>query len=346
LSRFRNKLTHHRVQDALTRIEIPPEASAWSSASFAIPSRSRVSSRQWNAIVLPSSLKAPTGCTKSNRTATAPSLFSTATPFCSIPSPASITRTNFLTSLSLSRISGAAQFLDGEIVALDDRGRADFQELQNRRSTKFPIVYYVFDLLHENGKDLLNLPFSERRQRLGEMAKHFSDPMRMNPAFQIELSPLIAQVKQLGLEGIVAKRATSIYLPGKESFEWQKHRFNQEDTFYIGGYIPGPQGIGELLIGEFRPPGRQLYFIKRLLAGLNKFNRREIYDAVQDLKAKTCPFVNLPEKTSEHQHALTSEVMRECIWTKPEQPCEVEFIERTRSRKLRHAEFRRLLQRG
>jgi bifunctional non-homologous end joining protein LigD len=236
--------------------------------------------------------------------------------------------------------------LDGEIVALDDRGRADFQELQNRRSTKFPIVYYVFDLLHENGKDLLNLPFSERRQRLGEMAKHFSDPMRMNPAFQIELSPLIAQVKQLGLEGIVAKRATSIYLPGKESFEWQKHRFNQEDTFYIGGYIPGPQGIGELLIGEFRPPGRQLYFIKRLLAGLNKFNRREIYDAVQDLKAKTCPFVNLPEKTSEHQHALTSEVMRECIWTKPEQPCEVEFIERTRSRKLRHAEFRRLLQRG
>ena len=48
--------------------------------------------------------------------------------------------------------------LDGEIVALDEQGRANFQELQNRKSTKFPIVYYAFDVLHENGKDLLDLP--------------------------------------------------------------------------------------------------------------------------------------------------------------------------------------------
>jgi bifunctional non-homologous end joining protein LigD len=153
-------------------------------------------------------------------------------------------------------------------------------------------------------------------------------------------------VKKLGLEGIVAKRGTSIYIPGKESYEWQKHRFNQEDTFYIGGYMAGTQGVGELLIGEFRPPGKQLYFVKRLIAGLNKFNRREIYEAIQDLKTKDCPFVNLPETARQHTHAITKEVMAECIWVRPEQPCEIEFIERTRSRRLRHAEFRRLLSRN
>jgi ATP-dependent DNA ligase len=54
----------------------------------------------------------------------------------------------------------------------------------------------------------------------------------------------------------VAKRKGSIYLPGKEVDFWQKHRFNQEDKFFIGGYIPGSQGIGELLIGEFTPDGK------------------------------------------------------------------------------------------
>ncbi|HKW17572.1 MAG TPA: hypothetical protein VJO35_08705 [Terriglobales bacterium] len=66
---------------------------------------------------------------------------------------------------------------DGEIVALDEQGRARFQELQNRRSTRFPIIYYVFDLLYENGKDLTDLRFSDRRQRLEQIGEHFRDPV-------------------------------------------------------------------------------------------------------------------------------------------------------------------------
>lgn len=155
----------------------------------------------------------------------------------------------------------------------------------------------------------------------------------------------IQVVKETRVEGLIAKRRGSIYLPGKEVDFWQKHRFNQEDKFFIGGYIPGSQGIGELLIGEFRAD-HKFYFIKRLFAGFNKFNRREIYDRIQDLKTKNCPFVNLPEKASEHQHAVTSEVTAECVCTKPEQPCEVESIERMPRRRLRYAEFRRLLARS
>ncbi|HEV7676010.1 MAG TPA: hypothetical protein VGQ12_15880 [Candidatus Angelobacter sp.] len=115
--------------------------------------------------------------------------------------------------------------------------------------------------------------------------------------------------------------------------------------FFIGGYIPGSKGVGELLIGEHREDGK-LYFMKRLIAGLNQFNRPEIFKSVQDLKTKKVPFVNLPEKRSQHQHAVTDEVMSQVVWLKPEQLAKIEFVERTPHGRLRHASFRRLLPRS
>jgi bifunctional non-homologous end joining protein LigD len=147
--------------------------------------------------------------------------------------------------------------LDGEIVALDQRGRASFQELQNRRTSQRPLVYYIFDVLHRNGRDTLDLPLTERKQILDEIAAHFSDPLRLNPLFRTSLSPLVEQVKTLGLEGIVAKRASSIYIPGKESDAWQKHRFNQECEFVIGGYVASGTNFSSIIVGEYR--GKDLY---------------------------------------------------------------------------------------
>jgi hypothetical protein len=68
------------------------------------------------------------------------------------------------------------------------------------------------------------------------------------------------------------------------------------------------------------------HHIKRLTAGLNQFNRPEIFKAIQDLKTSKVPFVNLPEKKSQHQHAVIEEVMAECVWVRPEQPVEIEFV--------------------
>lgn len=248
---------------------------------------------------------------------------------------------------ALSRTFHKDFVLDGELVALEPSGRPNFNELQNHRHTHLPIVFIVFDILNFKKRDLLDQPLEERKKLLAEVAEGFVSPIQQVMVFpdEVDLDTASQVVRQTRIEGLVAKRRGSIYLPGKEVDFWQKHRFNQEDKFFIGGYIPGPQGIGELLIGEFREDGK-FYFIKRLIAGLNKFNRREIYDSIQDLKTKLCPFVNLPEKASEHQYAITSEVMAECVWTKPEQPCEIEFIERTPHRRLRHAEFRRLLPRS
>lgn len=229
---------------------------------------------------------------------------------------------------------------DGEVVALDPSGRTSFQELQNARLTKLPIIYYVFDLLHLNGRDLLDRPLSERRQQMEKIATGFRDPLRLNPSFQVSLADFAEGVKKLGLEGIVAKRSDSIYIPGKESDSWRKHRFNAEDEFVIGGYIPGGQNFSELLIGEDRD--RELVFIKRLIAGFVPHTRAEVFDAIKGLRTSKCPFTNLPERRKS-PCALTDEVTKKCVWIKPERRCEVEFVERTKGGRLRHAEFRRLV---
>jgi ATP-dependent DNA ligase len=142
--------------------------------------------------------------------------------------------------------------LDGEIVALDEQGRASFQELQNRRATKRPIVYYLFDLLHQNGHDTLELSLEKRKAVLNEVAARFSDALRLNPFFSTELAPLVREVKTRGLEGVVAKRFSSMYVPGRESHAWQKHRFNQEGEFVIGGYVVGGRTFSSLVVGEYR----------------------------------------------------------------------------------------------
>ena len=230
--------------------------------------------------------------------------------------------------------------LDGEIVALDENGRASFQELQNRRTSRRPVVYYIFDVLHRNGRDLLDLSLNERKQILGEIGAGFSDPLRVNPLFRSELAPLVQHVRELGLEGIVAKRLGSIYIPGRESNVWQKHRFNQEAEFVIGGYVANGKNFSSIIVGEYR--GADLYYVKRVAAGFTQFLREQVLNELKPLTTSKCPFVNLPEP-NRSGHGLTAEKMNDCVWLKPERRCELEFVERTKGGRLRHATFRRLI---
>ena len=229
---------------------------------------------------------------------------------------------------------------DGEIVALDSHGRASFQELQNRKSTQRPIIYYIFDVLHHNGHDLMDLPLTQRREVLNAVSDRFSGPLRVNPILRTDLKTLINEVRRLGLEGIVVKRADSIYLPGKESDSWQKHRFNQEGEFVIGGYVAGGRNFSSLVVGEYRDD--RLYYVKRVAGGFTPHLRDQVYQELKGLKTPECPFVNLPE-TNRSGHGLTAEKMRECVWLKPERRCELEFVEKTRGGRLRHASFRQLI---
>ena len=100
-------------------------------------------------------------------------------------------------------------------------------------------------------------------------------------------------------------------------------RFNQQDVFVIGGYIPGGQNFSALLIGYEQ--GRDLLFIKRLVAGFVPQTGAEVFEAITGLQTPNCPFSNVPaSRTTPHE--LTEAVMRQCVWVKPERRCEVAFM--------------------
>ena len=109
----------------------------------------------------------------------------------------------------------------------------------------------------------------------------------------------------------------------------------------IGGYIPSGQNFSALLIGYEQ--GGDLLFIKRLVGGLAPQTSAEVFDAIKGLQTPNCPFSNVPA-SDRTPHELTETLMRECVWVKPERRCEVAFMERTKSGRLRHAEFRRLVE--
>ena len=144
----------------------------------------------------------------------------------------------------------------------------------------------------------------------------------------------------MGLEGIVAKRSGSIYIPGRVSDAWQKHRFNQEGEFVIGGYVAAGANFSSIIVGECR--GTDLGYLKRVAAGFTPYLRAQVFQELQALITPECPFVNLPER-SQSGHGLTAEKMKDCVWLKPERRCELEFVERTNSGRLRHAVFRQLV---
>jgi ATP-dependent DNA ligase len=137
-----------------------------------------------------------------------------------------------------------------EIIAIDEHGQPSFQALHHRAA--HTIVYYAFDLLRLNGRDLTRLPLEERRIALEDVVTGTrvmrSAPLPGTPA-RIE-----AAVRKLKLEGIVAKRRNSPYEPGKRSKAWVKVKFNRRQEFVVGGYKPNTMNFESLLVGTTKAP--------------------------------------------------------------------------------------------
>ena len=128
--------------------------------------------------------------------------------------------------------------LDGELVALDSKGRPSFQILQNNLSRTLPVYFYCFDLLNRDGETLVSSPIEQRRDLLHSMFASPKDPLRLSPLLQAPSSEVLEAVRRLGLEGVVGKRTDSRYEPGERSGAWIKLRTNMEQEFVIGG-CPG-----------------------------------------------------------------------------------------------------------
>jgi len=131
--------------------------------------------------------------------------------------------------------------LDGAIVAIDQAGRISFNLLQHHRSHAEALLFYAFDVVVCQGKSLLNTPLEKRRKILGELFKNLGDkpsPIALSETMDATPADLIRVAKEVGFEGIVAKRRTSLYEPGKRSGAWLKYRVNKGQEFVIGGYVP------------------------------------------------------------------------------------------------------------
>jgi len=142
----------------------------------------------------------------------------------------------------VARLKVDSVILDGEVVAIDEEGRPSFQALHHQAA--HTVVYYAFDLLHFDGRDLTKTPLDERRELLTKVLDGSrllrSEPLPGTPE-QIEKA-----VRELHLEGIVAKRRNSRYGPGKRSRSWVKVKFNRRQEFVVGGFKPLAKGFESL----------------------------------------------------------------------------------------------------
>ena len=129
--------------------------------------------------------------------------------------------------------------IDGELVALDDRGWPSFSLLQNHRSSKVAIVYYVFEVPIVRGRNVLSEHLSVRRDLLRrQILPELGEPIRESSELDASLPDLIKAVRAHGLEGLVAKRLDSRYESGQRSGAWLKMRVKKGQEFVIAGYTP------------------------------------------------------------------------------------------------------------
>jgi len=142
--------------------------------------------------------------------------------------------------------------VDGEIVALDDAGRPNFNLLQHSRSQAKRICYFIFDLLIYDNRDLTQLPLVERREILKSKIQFQSPRIRIAEYFETSAETMLHSVREHGLEGVVAKRKESRYEVGKRSGAWAKFRLNLGQELVIGGYVPGAHGVESIIVGYYK----------------------------------------------------------------------------------------------
>jgi bifunctional non-homologous end joining protein LigD len=233
--------------------------------------------------------------------------------------------------------------IDGEVVALDEEGRSSFQLLQAREmeGREPPLCYYVFDLLQLDGKNLSRLPLTSRKEVLRQLCARAGDPIRYSGELGDDAGVLLDEVKRRGLEGIIGKRADSVYEPGRRSGAWIKLKGANQQEFVIGGYTPpagSRQHFGAILVGYYEK--KKLLFAGKAGSGFDDKLLAILHRKFQAEARTDCPFADLPSKQGgQWMQGITPGIMRKIHWVNPVFVCQVRFSEWTRDGKLRQPVF-------
>ena len=235
--------------------------------------------------------------------------------------------------------------LDGEVVAFDDEGRPDFQRLQTRmhvassaavkrRMKDVSVTYVAFDLLFFEGRDLCDLPYEERRSAL-ERLELEGEAWRTPTYHRGDGAALMELTRERGLEGIVAKRLDSRYLPGKRSRAWLKVKHVTEQELVIGAWLPGEgrreSSLGAIAVGYYEEGdgGLELRYAGKVGTGFTEATLRDLTKRLRKLETGESPFSGRqPPKLAR--------------FVEPELVASIEFREWTRARTLRAPSFKGL----
>lgn len=248
-----------------------------------------------------------------------------------------------------ARLKGPV-ILDGEIVALDERGRpAGFQRLQGRihligaRDVERvdrdqPVALVVFDLLQDGKDDLCRLPLTERRVRLERLFDRFFHPktdatrvqannsaIRLSEQVAGDARALYDRALEEQWEGLIVKDAASPYQPGRRSPAWRKLKVLQEQEFVVAGWTEPRQTrayFGALLLGVY--DGDDLVYVGHTGTGFNHAELERVWRLLKAREMPKSPF-STPIKTNEPAH-----------WARPELVAQIRFTEWTADDKLRH----------
>lgn len=228
--------------------------------------------------------------------------------------------------------------LDGELIVPDEHGCPSFQLIQNAGADT-PVQAYVFDILHLDGDDLRGRPLDERRARLAPVLKGHA-PLHLSPELDGDPDAILAAIKQRGLEGIVAKRRTSRYEPGRRSGAWVKVKCLREQEFVIGGFT-APKGtrshFGALIVGYFQKG--ELIFAGKVGTGFDEKTLAKLHEEMLARRIEKSPFAALPNKRSRWTANFTSAELARCTWIEPTLVAQVRFAEWTTEGILRQPAY-------
>jgi bifunctional non-homologous end joining protein LigD len=231
--------------------------------------------------------------------------------------------------------------LDGEIVALDADGRPSFGRLQTRSGLTSPrdverartaqgVEFFAFDILDRDGVPLASKPYAVRREELREAVRDVG-VVRVPPDAGTDLDDAVATSRELGLEGVIAKRASSPYRLGRRSRDWLKIKHTLTQEVVVGGWRPGngarSDTVGSLLVGI--PGDDGLEYVGRVGSGFTDAQLTDLRAKLDRMARETSPLIDVPAADAKDAH-----------WVTPKLVGEVEYAELTADGKLRAPTWR------
>jgi bifunctional non-homologous end joining protein LigD len=232
--------------------------------------------------------------------------------------------------------------VDGEIIVVNDQGVPDFNALQEWRSeADGQLIYYVFDILWLEGYDLMRVPLEERKTILQEIIPE-TGMIRMSENFSVTGTAFFEMTDKMGLEGILAKKADSVYQPNIRSKAWLKVKTEKQQEAVIAGYTKNEgtsKKFSALLMGVYE--NDKLVFIGPVGTGFNSKMQEELLRHMKPFETKTCPFEEVPDYNKPSRFR-PDPPKAEVTWLKPRLVADVSYRSVGGDGGMRHPSFKGL----